>query len=231
MIKFLFRQIANNYKKESFSLDNQFSTVYLLFKFFDLFKKFLRGLKRFPLFSTKKILIGKRVTLRSKNSIHFSSTGYLFDDDVFIDAASKNGIKLGASISIQKRVIIECSGSLTKLGVGLEIGNNVGIGSNSFLGCAGGVVIKDNTILGNFVSIHSENHISEDLKIPIRNQGTTSKGVTIGENCWIGAKATILDGVILGNGCIVAAGAVVLEGVYEDNSILGGVPARILKNR
>ena len=56
------------------------------------------------------------------------------------------------------------------------------------------------------------------------------KPITIGNNCWIGAKVTILDGTKIGNGCIVAAGAVV-KGIFPDNVIIGGVPAKILKYR
>ena len=116
------------------------------------------------------------------------------------------------------------------LGVGLNAGENVGIGSFSFLGCAGGVVIGSDTIMGNFVSIHSENHVYEDAHVPIRLQGVSRIGVSIGSNCWIGAKATILDGVVLGDRTIVAAGAVVTPGVYESDCILAGVPARKVKS-
>jgi acetyltransferase-like isoleucine patch superfamily enzyme len=56
------------------------------------------------------------------------------------------------------------------------------------------------------------------------------KGIKIGKNCWIGSKVSILDGVQLGNGCIVAAGAVVTKS-FPDNSIIGGVPAKLLKTR
>lgn len=55
-------------------------------------------------------------------------------------------------------------------------------------------------------------------------------GYKIGNNCWIGAKATILDGTSIGNGCVVAAGAVV-TGCFPDDVVIGGVPARILKER
>ena len=52
----------------------------------------------------------------------------------------------------------------------------------------------------------------------------------IGSDCWIGAKVTILDGTILEDGCIVAAGAVV-KGHFPKYSVIGGVPARIIKTR
>lgn len=146
-----------------------------------------------------------------------------------IDALSREGVVLGQGFSLGRGAAIECTGSLKTIGKGFVAGKNVGIGSGSFLGCAGGVVIGDDTILGNFVSIHSENHRFERHDMPIRLQGVDHKGVRIGSDCWIGAKVTILDGVVLGSHSIVAAGAVVREGEYPDGSLLAGVPARVVK--
>lgn len=231
MIRKLFSFLSKKFKGDSFIIDSNFSSSFLIRKLFQLALKRIRGIYYFPSYYNKRLLVGRSVTLISKGNFTLSGVGYNFDNDVVLDATSKSGIRMGNNISIQKRVIIECSGSLSKLGIGLVLGDNVGIGSNSFLGCAGGISIGSDTILGNFVSMHSENHNYENATIPIRLQGVNSKGIKIGSNCWIGAKATILDGVNLGSGCIVAAGAVVIEGEYPDNSILGGVPARILKVR
>ena len=73
-----------------------------------------------------------------------------------------------------------------------------------------------------------ENHVFDDTSLLIREQGVTSKGIQIGNNVWIGAKATFLDGAIVGNNSVVAAGAVV-NGIFPDNVVLGGVPAKIIK--
>ena len=106
----------------------------------------------------------------------------------------------------------------------------MGLGSHGHYGSGMGFVeIGDNTIFGNYVSIHPENHNYGDPTRPIREQGVNSKGgVKIGNNCWIGAKATILDGTVIGDNCIVAAGAVV-KGVFPNNTIIGGIPAKIIK--
>ena len=53
------------------------------------------------------------------------------------------------------------------------------------------------------------------------------KAITIGDDCWIGAKAVINPGVTIGNGVIVASGAVVTKN-FGDNVVIGGVPARII---
>ena len=105
------------------------------------------------------------------------------------------------------------------------------MGANNFYDCTGGIIIGDDTITGNFVSFHSENHVFIDLQKPIGLHGVTQRGIKIGNNCWIGAKATILDGVTIEDGCIMAVGVLVKAGVYEKNGIYGGVPVRLIKYR
>lgn len=103
-----------------------------------------------------------------------------------------------------------------------------GVTANSFchFGCNGGVEIGADTILGEYVSIHSENHVFSK-SMPIKTQGVTNEGIKIGEGCWVGAKATILDGVIIGDNTVVAAGSVVTRGEYPNNCLIAGVPAKI----
>ena len=52
--------------------------------------------------------------------------------------------------------------------------------------------------------------------------------IHIGKNVWIGAHTTILPGVTIGEGAVVAAGAVVTKDV-PDHTIVGGVPAKVIK--
>lgn len=149
----------------------------------------------------------------------------------FVDAMSTDGVTLGRNSSVGKNTRIECTGSLQFLGRGLKVGDNVGLGTDSFYGCAGGIEIGSDTIVGNNCSFHSENHVSSSTDRPIREQGVSHIGIKIGSGCWIGARVTVLDGAQIGDGCIVAAGAVVPAGVYHGNSVLGGVPAKLLKTR
>ena len=126
---------------------------------------------------------------------------------------------------------IELTGSMKLIGQGMIIGNNVGLGSHGHYGSGAGLLeIGDYTIFGNYVSIHPENHNYSDLSIPIKLQGVNGKGIKIGNDCWIGAKVTILDGTVIGDHSIVAAGAVV-TGKFPPYSIIGGVPAKIIKMR
>jgi acetyltransferase-like isoleucine patch superfamily enzyme len=149
---------------------------------------------------------------------------------VYISALGKEGISFGNNVGIGAYSSIVVSTSMNNLGKHIRIGNNVGIGEYAYLGGAGGLDIGDDCIVGQYLSCHPENHNYGSLDTPIRHQGVTRKGIRIGNNCWIGSKVTILDGVTVGNGSVIAAGAVVTKS-FPENSIIGGVPAKLINKR
>ena len=152
------------------------------------------------------------------------------DRNCYIDALSLNGVKFGERCSVGMCTTIMCTSSIDSLGKGLKIGNKTSLGTHGLWGCAGGIEVGDNCLFGNFVTLHSENHIYADPTKSIREQGVSHKGIKIGNDCWVGAKVTILDGTVVGDGCVIAAGAVV-RGIVPPYSVIGGVPAKILKHR
>lgn len=207
------------------NIDNNIPSTVILNFCFNKICSLLRGI----LVVHKKIFLEKGIIIRSKKKIQWGRN-IRCAQGVVLDALSYNGIKFGDNCSVGKNTRIECTGSFTFLGKGFSCGNNCGLGTDSFYGCAGGIEIGNDVIVGNYVTMHSENHNYNNPDIPIRLQGVNHKGIRIGDNCWIGAKATILDGSVIGDGCVVGAGAVV-KGIFPDNVIIGGVPAKILKIR
>ena len=119
---------------------------------------------------------------------------------------------------------------ISDLGEKLIIGNNVGISPRAFITVRGTVRIGDDTIIGPNVTIIPENHNFSQIKVPIRLQGVSRKGVTIKNNVWVGSNVTILDGVTIGEGAVIAAGAVVTKDV-QNFEIVGGIPAKRIKTR
>jgi acetyltransferase-like isoleucine patch superfamily enzyme len=189
-----------------------------------------RGLRVCLLFRKPKgLMLGKSVSFFNSSKIQWGKFLRL-GNHVYISALSKNGIQLGDNVSIGafSRVIV--STSLNNIGDKIVIGNNVGIGEFAYLGGAGGLEIGDECIVGQYWSCHPENHNHSVLDVAIRNQGVSRKGIKIGKNCWIGSKVTVLDGVQIGDGSIIAAGSVVTKS-FSENSIIGGVPAKLLKSR
>lgn len=188
----------------------------------------VRGRLRFPLHAGS-IFIAGNVTLRNKSFI-ICGRGVTLGQGCTIDGLSQNGVRLGNNVNIGPYSIIQASGVLTKLGTGLVMGDNSAIGGYSFVGCGGGVKIGADVIMGQYISFHSENHIFDRIDTTIRSQGVTRHGILIEDDCWVGAKATFLDGCHVGRGCVVAAGSVV-RGKIPPYSVIGGVPARVLRRR
>jgi acetyltransferase-like isoleucine patch superfamily enzyme len=149
---------------------------------------------------------------------------------VYLNGLSKYGIKFGRNVTIQRHSEIRCTGVIKNIGEGITIGNDVGINSNCFIGGHGSICIGDFTIIGHGVKIYSENHVYKDPLQKIKFQGEVRQEVVIGEDCWIGANSIVLPGVKLGNGSVVAAGSVVTKS-FPENSVLAGVPAKLIKTR
>lgn len=106
------------------------------------------------------------------------------------------------------------------------IGDNTRIGLHSTV--IGPVEIGSNVNLAQGIVVTALNHNFTDCTRRIDEQGISTAKVTIGNDVWIGANATVLPGVTIGNHSVVAAGAVVTKDV-PPYSLVGGVPAKILK--
>ena len=230
MRKFL-NKVVSKIKGEPYEMDKNIPTSYLFGLIFSKFGMLWRGFWKSRGFKKKgkHIFIGKKVKIKCKKKIKCGS-GITIGDYSYIDALSNDGIELGSNISFGRNTIIECTGVIRELGEKLVINDGVGIAANAFIAVRGNIIIGKDTIIGPYFKLHSENHKFLDFNTPIRLQGSIRIGVVIGEDCWIGSNVTILDGVRLGKGCIVAAGAVVNKS-FDDYSIIGGVPAQIIKNR
>lgn len=227
MIRRLINHTVSLMKGERFELDPQIPLGYLLSFFLNKGWMCICGM--WKLRTMKRVFVHYSSTIKCRSRI-YSMQNLSIDRGCYIDALSLKGISFGNNVSIGKYTTIECTGTLKSLGKGLKVGSRVGLGTHGFFGCAGGIEIGDDTIFGNYVSLHSENHNFQDRNIPIRLQGVNRKGIIIGKDCWIGAKVTILDGTVIGDGCIVAAGAVV-RGYIPPYSIIGGIPAKVIKSR
>jgi len=225
----LLNKILSRSKGSPFEIDSSIPLSYLFYltlcRGIMLWRGFFSRIKNGGLF-----FIGSGVTIKARSKI---TVGRLvtINRGCYIDALSTDGIFLGNNVSLGKKITIECTGNLQLIGKGLKVGNNVGLGADNFFGCVGGIEIGDDTIMGNFISLHAENHNYSDPLVPIRLQGVTRVGIKLGKNCWIGSKVTILDGAVIEDGCIIAAGSVVKAGIYKANGIYGGVPASLIKQR
>jgi acetyltransferase-like isoleucine patch superfamily enzyme len=113
----------------------------------------------------------------------------------------------------------------TNFGRFIQIGKNVFINHACTFLDQGGITIEDDVQVGPKVNLITENHPLD----PANRKALICKPVVIKRNAWIGAAATIMPGVTVGENSVVAAGAVVTRNV-PPNTIVGGVPAKIIKS-
>jgi glycosyltransferase involved in cell wall biosynthesis/acetyltransferase-like isoleucine patch superfamily enzyme/predicted O-methyltransferase YrrM len=156
----------------------------------------------------------------------------------------ENNIHLGSQVSIRETAVLECRyGGKISVGRGTEIldnamlltyGGTIDIGENcsinpfTIIYGHGGTKIGNDVLIAAHTVIIPSNHNFLSLDIPIRLQGNSGQGITIEDDVWIGTGCKILDGVTIGRGSVVAAGAVVNKNV-EPFSVVGGVPAKLIK--
>lgn len=137
-----------------------------------------------------------------------------------LDVLPFNGFTVGKNSTIE-------SFSVVNNGVGeVFIGDNCTVGIGAVV--IGPVHIDSDVIIAQHVVLSGLNHTYTDVQKPIREQGVTTHPIHIEKACWIGANAVITGGVRVGKHSVVAGGSVVTRDV-PPFSVVGGNPARILK--
>lgn len=163
--------------------------------------------------------------------------------DTYANMLFQEAIQIGMELNTQYHTPIEILDIMERLtgkkidaSFGLfppfttDFGKNITIGKDVFInsGChfqdQGGIVIGDGAFIGHNVVLATINH---DLD-PRNNRKNHYAPINIGKNVWIGANATVLPGVSIGDWAVIGAGAVVTKDVPA-KSVVGGVPARIIK--
>lgn len=114
----------------------------------------------------------------------------------------------------------------------IVIGKNCDFGMWNHISATNSIRIGDNLLTGKWVTIIDNSHGETDLATlqqPPLMRLVTSKGpIIIGNNVWIGDKATILPNVTIGDGAVIAANAVVTKDVPA-YAVVAGIPAKVIK--
>lgn len=158
---------------------------------------------------------------------------------------NKNGAKLeiGNNVTIKSSFLSNLVGLYSRTIIVtrtpeavIEIGDNVGV-SGATIYARKGIYIGENTCVGGNckildndfhpIEVETRNKLLQDENGGASNL-VPSREIRIGKNCFIGCNSIILKGTVLGDGCVVGAGAVV-SGKFEDNCVIAGNPARIIK--
>lgn len=112
----------------------------------------------------------------------------------------------------------------------VRLGAKVVLGSFDVVNAFLDVEIGGGCLFGDWVYVCDFDHVIERVDVPIRKQGVVKSPVRIGEDVWVGEKATILRGADIGAGSVVASQALV-RGTVPPFSVVVGSPARIVRSR
>ena len=139
------------------------------------------------------------------------------------------GIKIGTLPVIYDRVIVGICKHI-------EIGNYVNLSRGVMVGAGAepheSIKIGNEVLIGYDAKLLASDHvIPDDISEPMRWSGHTKVGgIVIEDNVWICANVVVTAGVRIGTGSVVAAGAVVTKDV-EPYTIVGGIPAKLIRRR
>ena len=152
-------------------------------------------------------------------------------------------LKIGENVTIKSSFLSNLVGLNSRTivvtrasGAVIEIGDNVGI-SGATIYARKGIYIGENTCIGGNCKILDNDFHPIDMEDRIKllndvhggdSDLIPSREIHIGKNCFLGCNSIILKGTVLGDGCVVGAGAVV-AGKFEDNCVIAGNPAKVIK--
>lgn len=174
---------------------------------------FIRGLLRGYAF----VFIGRGVTIRHRRKVKIGRFSRI-DDFAEIDGFGRIGVRIGNHCKVGKYSIIRVPPTPDVPGIGVSIGDRSTLAEFCFIGGAALVDIKENCSIGQYVSMHPQNHAG-----PSKSSGTTEIGIFVNSDVWIGAKATLLDGTYVDKNTIV--GACALLNKHYSSGTLMGIPA------
>lgn len=191
---------------------------------------------------------------RKKLCEHFGLVGTTFKTDgsdsfekaMFDCFGSNNEISLCGNVNLttsliyiqgnNNKIIIQKNCYLSNLTLWIEGDNNtVVIGKGCYMNNNTNITCTEGhcLIIGNACLFSTDINIQVGDGHPIFNEAgvrtNETKDITIGDNVWIGKRATLLKGSKIPNGCIVATGAIITKEFDKENCVIAGIPGKIVK--
>ena len=200
-------------------------TFYVNFKYFSFNIAIKRPVK--VSYHTKIININGSITLMGNIKTGMISIGYA-KVGVFDATYSRSILDIGGKINF-KGVAIFGQGSKICVEEGgiLTIGDNYINSAEGTIHCKKQIIIGDNTVSYDTFITDTDSHATIDTQT--KKVSSAESPVFVGDNVWIGMKASVLKGSKISDGSIVAACSLVNKVFEEENILLAGIPAKCVK--
>lgn len=142
-------------------------------------------------------------------------------------AYSRFAVKRGAAVIFEGSAGISAGSSICVDGGTCVVGNNFSTNKNCFIACSKGIVIGDNVVLGWNVNIRdNDGHVIVDRSTGVLSE---SKDVHIGNHVWLCSYVDVLKGAAIPDDSVVAYGSLVTKSFEKCSVLIGGFPAKVLK--
>lgn len=183
-------------------------------------------LKYFPHLNVK-VYKGVKIYIPNKDNLQIAANSHIQIGEIWentnytnstFSIAPRGKVILGGSFTFYTGIFVKVENEAV-----LKIGNGGYMNNNVTINCFKSITIGDGAVISKGVTIRDNDNHTIDGKVD-----KTSMPISIGNRVWIGLNATILKGVTIGEGAVIAAGAVVNKDV-PPNCLVGGVPAKIIK--
>lgn len=173
----------------------------------------------------RNVSFGQNVVLRHPHKVRIGDD-VVIDDLVVLDAKgeSNRGIAIGSGVFLGRGTILSCKDG------DIELHDHVNIGFHSEIFSGSRVEVGRHGLFAAYSYLVGGGHEFDRAEVPVVEQARSSRGITLGENVWLGTGAKVLDGVRIGRDVVVGANAVV-SGDLPDGVVAAGIPARTIRER
>lgn len=153
-------------------------------------------------------------------------SGILVDPSVELRSSGdfRNRLLLGEGVAIDKGCILHVGNDCGQDGV-IQMGCGVYLGPYCQMVSSHRLEIGENSLIGGFSYLITVNHRTDQIGLPVGNQGYRGANIKIGKNVWLGAHVVVLPGVEIGDNAVIGAGAVVTKSVPSGETWVG-IPAK-----
>lgn len=165
-----------------------------------------------------------KVTLLENHPNIFLGKNVHIEKTAKIEIVNGGKIRVGSNTALYDGVLLETRGG------NITIGDNCSINAYTVIYGHGNTKIGNNVLIAGHCMVIPNSHNYKNPHLKIMEQGSTKKGIVIGDDVWIGHGCSILDGVTIGKGSVIAAGSVVNRSIPPYH-VIGGVPAKFIKKR
>ena len=153
--------------------------------------------------------------------------GVTWNGKSHIGAAVRFAISKGSRATIGREVSFTDGCKIFLQDATLVIGDRSFIGYGTIITARESILIGKDVLIAEYVSIRDQDHVFESI-LPTSRSGFSTAPVVIGDNVWIGAKATITRGVTIGENSVIGANSVVTRDI-PPNVVAAGAPARVIR--